>query len=329
MLKAVEYLTCAASVALFAAFWKFAQGDATPAGARAHVRAGAAAWTGHLVDWFRLPDGYAFHPGHAWAKRELPSVALVGMDDFAQQLVGPLRGIDLPRRGETIRAGQHAMRLRADSKTVDMLAPISGTVLAVNELIEAKPQLANEDPYGRGWLYAVKLNPARDGFDVLIGGATARAWMEQVTHELEMTFTPELGHVLQDGGHPVDGFAQAIDHARWDRVAKKFLLTAVLLGAALWAGNVSAQSLPKLPKEIRLERSSDSPGQVTFDHATHVDSSKPNCTVCHSQQFNILKASARRPITHENFDHGRQCGACHDGRKAFKIDDDCTNCHRS
>ncbi len=225
MLKVVEYLTCLLTVALFAAFWNFAQGDATPARAHARARAAAPAWSGHLVDWFRLPDAVAFHPGHAWAKRELPAVALVGMDDFAQQLVGPLKGIDLPRRGEAIRAGQHAMRLRADSKTVDMLAPVSGTVLAVNELLETKPELANEDPYGRGWLFAVKLPKGKDGFDELISGATARAWMEQVTHDLEMTFTPELGHVLQDGGHPVHGFAQAIDQANWDRVAKKFLLS--------------------------------------------------------------------------------------------------------
>jgi glycine cleavage system H lipoate-binding protein len=225
MLKVVEYLTCLLTVALFAAFWTFAQGDASPAHARVQVRAEAPAWSGHLVDWFRLPEGYAFHPGHAWAKREMPAVALVGMDDFAQQLVGPLKGIDLPRRGEVIRAGQHAMRLRADSKTVDMLAPVSGTVLAVNELIETKPQLANEDPFGRGWLYAVKLASPKKGLDELIGGAAARAWMEQVTRDLEMTFTPELGHVLQDGGHPVHGFAQAIDQAGWDRVAKKFLLS--------------------------------------------------------------------------------------------------------
>lgn len=223
MLKTVEYLACLASVGLFAAFWKFAQGDEV--GARAAVRVHAPAWSGRMVDWFHLPDGYAFHEGHAWAKRELPAVALVGMDDFAQQLVGPLKGVDLPHRGEAIRAGQHAWRLRADSKTVDMLAPVTGTVIAVNELIETKPELANEDPYGRGWLFAVKLQKPQDTFDDLIAGSGARAWMEQVTHDLEMTFTPELGHVLQDGGVPVHGFARAIDDEHWDRVARRFLLS--------------------------------------------------------------------------------------------------------
>jgi c(7)-type cytochrome triheme protein len=106
-------------------------------------------------------------------------------------------------------------------------------------------------------------------------------------------------------------------------------LTAAALGLALCAASAAAQTLPRLPKEIPLVRSADSPGQVTFDHATHVDSAKPNCLTCHSQDFNILKTSARKPIKHENFDRHRQCGSCHDGKNAFKVEDDCTNCHRS
>ena len=106
-------------------------------------------------------------------------------------------------------------------------------------------------------------------------------------------------------------------------------LAAPLLAGALCAATAAAQSMPRLPGDIRLARSADSPGQVIFAHETHVDSSKPNCTTCHSQGFNILKASGRRPITHDNFDKHLQCGKCHDGKNAFKVDDDCTNCHRN
>jgi c(7)-type cytochrome triheme protein len=106
------------------------------------------------------------------------------------------------------------------------------------------------------------------------------------------------------------------------------IAAAVMLGLAIGAANAGAQSMPRLPKELKITRSADSPGQVTFDHGTHVDSAKPNCTTCHSREFNILKASGRREIKHENFDKGRQCGACHDGKKAFKLDEDCTFCHR-
>ena len=104
---------------------------------------------------------------------------------------------------------------------------------------------------------------------------------------------------------------------------------AVLLGAAAGAGVLAADRLPRLPGELKLARSNDSPGQVVFDHATHVDSDKPACTTCHPREFRILKANAgKRPILHANFEKGQQCGACHDGKNAFKVDDDCTNCHR-
>jgi len=94
---------------------------------------------------------------------------------------------------------------------------------------------------------------------------------------------------------------------------------------------VVAQTLPRLPGELKLTPSADSPGQVVFDHATHVDASRPVCTTCHPREFSILKTkttAGRRPILHENFTKGRQCGSCHDGRKAFAVEDDCTNCHR-
>ena len=107
-------------------------------------------------------------------------------------------------------------------------------------------------------------------------------------------------------------------------------LVEIGLVAFLGSGAVaSTQTLPRLPGELKLTRSADSPGQVVFDHRTHVDSSKPACTPCHSREFPILRTNVgKRPILHANFDKGRQCGVCHDGKKAFKVENDCTNCHR-
>jgi c(7)-type cytochrome triheme protein len=65
-----------------------------------------------------------------------------------------------------------------------------------------------------------------------------------------------------------------------------------------------------------------------FNHETHVDSSKPACTACHPREFRILKASRRAAITHADMEKGRNCGTCHDGKKAFAPDDDCASCHQ-
>jgi c(7)-type cytochrome triheme protein len=99
----------------------------------------------------------------------------------------------------------------------------------------------------------------------------------------------------------------------------------------LCAAALSAQSLSRLPAGLALPRSADSPGQVTFLHETHVDPDRPDCTTCHPRLFSILKQdeSARRvPIVHAQMEKGGQCGACHDGKRASAIEDDCTHCHR-
>ena len=115
-------------------------------------------------------------------------------------------------------------------------------------------------------------------------------------------------------------------------VTKGWKATVAMSGAAvLLASALAAQTLPKLPKAIALPRSADSPGAVTFNHETHVDTAKPACTECHPKLFSILKAGAPAPrvaIRHESMDKGQQCGACHDGKKAFALQDDCAGCHQ-
>ena len=110
---------------------------------------------------------------------------------------------------------------------------------------------------------------------------------------------------------------------RWSRV----LALATLVGLTLATAGV-AQDLPRLPGPIKMTRTGDSPGRVLFTHATHVDASAPACTTCHPREFRILKVSSRRaPVTHAAMDKGRYCGACHDGKKAFALDD-CAACHQ-
>ncbi len=216
--KAIEYIACLVSVGLFAAFWAFVNGG-LPAPEPVH------AWVGHLAEWFRVPDTVFFHPGHAWAKAQGSGRALVGMDDFAQRLVGPAAAIALPAKGSVVTAGAPAWSITADAKTVDMLAPVSGRVVAVNEAVRNNPHLVSEDPYGRGWLFAVEAPRLRDTLRDLLSGARARRWMADTAEALDASFTPELGHLCQDGGVPVNGFARAIDAEHWEQVARRFLLS--------------------------------------------------------------------------------------------------------
>ena len=103
------------------------------------------------------------------------------------------------------------------------------------------------------------------------------------------------------------------------------------LAAAALAAVVAAKDLPALPQDLALARSGDSPGQVTFRHASHVDADQAAsaCVGCHPKRFGILGRSSpskRAAITHAAMEQqGDACGGCH-GKAAFGFQD-CTMCH--
>lgn len=217
--KALEYLVGLVFLACFAAFWQYVNGEGAVSLER--VRA----WSGQLSEFFRVPADLFFHPGHAWARLEGQGVMTLGLDDFAQQLVGPISAVDLPQVGTALTAGSRAWSIGADAKSVAMLAPVTGTVIAVNDALNAQPGLANDDPYGGGWLAKVRVARPSKALRALLSGRAARAWMDEVASNLTAAFTPELGQLSQDGGVPIHGFARGISQEHWDDVARKFLLS--------------------------------------------------------------------------------------------------------
>jgi c(7)-type cytochrome triheme protein len=95
------------------------------------------------------------------------------------------------------------------------------------------------------------------------------------------------------------------------------------------AGAAFGQNLPKLPADITMHKSADSPGTVTFRHTSHMGD-RPDCTRCHPKLFPIARGasqSATPKITHAQMEKGGKCGACHNGKAAFGFDN-CTVCHQ-
>jgi glycine cleavage system H protein len=217
MVKTIEYLTGITFLVLFVVFWRYVHGE--PLAVAERVRS----WSGQLSEWFAVPEGVFFHPAHAWARAEAPGILTVGLDDFAQQLVGPVQRIDLPAPRTVLRAGEKGWTLHASGKALDMLAPVSGEVIGVNYAVGQQADLVNDDPYGRGWLLKLRVPPASSAMKDLLSGAAARRWIARVSDDLTASMTPELGTLCQDGGLPIHGIARGIDPEHWDEVAKRFL----------------------------------------------------------------------------------------------------------
>jgi glycine cleavage system H lipoate-binding protein len=216
--KALEYLIAVGYLLLFVPFWRFVSGGALAAAEPVRARPLPPA------EWFGVPEGLSFHPGHAWA-RFADGLVTVGIDDFARKLVGPLDALELPRVGSALRQGEPALGLVADAKRVAVLSPVDGPVVAVNEEALRTPAGVREDPYGRGWLLRVKPERWRANASQLLSGGLARRWIEEVAERLRGELSPALGVALQDGGQPVDGIAKELLPHAWDELARRYLLS--------------------------------------------------------------------------------------------------------
>jgi glycine cleavage system H lipoate-binding protein len=217
--KGAEYLFCGGFLLVLALFWKL-MNPAVPA-----VRRVVAA-ARELMPWFQLKDDWWFHQGHAWAAPAGANEVTVGLDDFAQKLLGRPAGLVLPQVGSRLTQGEPAWQVQVDGHAIPMVSPVDGEVVEVNQDVVGSPSLVNAEPYDRGWLMRVKLsNPAAAKKNLLTGGL-ARAWMDGIAERVRTMPAGELGILLPDGGFPVDGFARALSPDAWDRVAREFLLTA-------------------------------------------------------------------------------------------------------
>src|SRR5580698_2930200 len=112
------------------------------------------------------PPGLKYSKEHEWVATE-ESVATIGITDHAQEQLGEIVYIELPSVGEKISKDDPFGVVESVKAVSDIYAPVSGTVVEVNEDLPESPETVNEDPYGDGWLIKVKVSDP-DDFDDLM-----------------------------------------------------------------------------------------------------------------------------------------------------------------
>jgi glycine cleavage system H protein len=122
------------------------------------------------------PEGLRYTQEHEWVAADGPR-ARVGITDFAQDALGDVVYVQLPSIGTTVNAGGACAEVESTKSVSDIYAPVSGTVVEVNDALSTTPELLNQDPYGAGWIFAVELqDPAQ--LDALMDAAAYRAFAE-------------------------------------------------------------------------------------------------------------------------------------------------------
>ena len=95
---------------------------------------------------------------HEWLRLESDDVAIVGITDFAQEQLGDVVYVELPKPGTQMKQGDAVAVVESVKAAADVKAPASGSVIETNDALSGSPELVNEDPAGRAWFYKVRLS---------------------------------------------------------------------------------------------------------------------------------------------------------------------------
>ncbi len=129
------------------------------------------------VKGYKLPDDLYYHKEHMWVKLE-GDIATVGLTDFSQKLAGEMSFIEMPEEGSEVTKDEVVGSYETGKWMGKIFAPLSGEIIEINEEVDDDPSLINEDPYGKGWIFKIKLsNPSE--VDELMKGEDAVKWLEQ------------------------------------------------------------------------------------------------------------------------------------------------------
>jgi glycine cleavage system H protein len=123
-----------------------------------------------------IPENLLYSSSHEWLSLE-DGVATAGITHFAQEQLGDLTFVELPEIGRVVEAGEEIGALESVKAASEIYAPIAGEVVETNPELENAPELVNEDPYGKGWMFKIKASAEPEGL------MDAAAYAERVAEE--------------------------------------------------------------------------------------------------------------------------------------------------
>jgi glycine cleavage system H protein len=119
------------------------------------------------------PEDLKYSADHEWVRSGNASTVRVGITEYAADQLGDIVFVSLPSVGDTVATGDSCGELESTKSVSDVFSPVSGTVSAVNEVLDGSPETVNGDPYGDGWLFEVELDGDTDLDDLMDADAYA------------------------------------------------------------------------------------------------------------------------------------------------------------
>lgn len=122
------------------------------------------------------PDHLRYSADHEWIEQR-GNVARIGITDYAQDALGDVVYVQIPTVGAAVVAGGPLGEVESTKSVSDIYAPVSGTIIAVNDALAAQPDTLNSDPYGAGWICEIEMSDPAE-FAALLDAAAYQALTE-------------------------------------------------------------------------------------------------------------------------------------------------------
>jgi len=134
------------------------------------------------VNGYEVPDGLYYSKEFAWVKVE-GNKARCGITDYAQKQLREIVFVELPNKGDAVKQNSPFGTVESVKAVSDLVAELSGKIEEVNEQVRSKPELLNEDPYGKGWLLIVSPSNLNTELKTLMDSKKAVEWHKSLIKE--------------------------------------------------------------------------------------------------------------------------------------------------
>jgi glycine cleavage system H protein len=114
-----------------------------------------------------FPEELRYTKEHEWALDDGGGRVRIGITDYAQDALGDVVYVDIPEPGTEVRATEAFGEVESTKSVSDVYSPVSGTVVERNPLLDERPELVNEDPYGEGWMVVIEVADPSDLEDLM------------------------------------------------------------------------------------------------------------------------------------------------------------------
>jgi glycine cleavage system H protein len=105
-----------------------------------------------------VPADLKYTKEHEWVRESSAGVFQIGITDFAQGALGDIVYIQLPKVGQSVKAGEVCGEVESTKSVSEIYSPLTGTVTAINPALDANPELINQDPYTGGWIAEISVS---------------------------------------------------------------------------------------------------------------------------------------------------------------------------